>query len=276
VDNQISKGEAFMWVYFKLALISVLSTCIPFIAQAGVFDQQYYRVLRVYKNDNDGQNQLVLNAGRNNNIIENMVFKVYRYREIYDPYMNEMENEPNPDNTRSMLVEIARARTYRVFTGLSNARIENISKASNVELLEYPAIMEGDIAVPMKMKVVKVNVMTKEIVLFDTDIFELGEGFVIRPEIKDQIIEIGKEFAGYHGGRIIIEGHTDKQGLSEVNRSTSFEKARVIKTFFMDELSMDEDGILCIGYGEDETFKRNNVSQEANLNNRIVIKYLLL
>ncbi len=265
-----------MWSYIKLILISVLSIFITLIAQAGVFDQQYYRVLRVYKDASDRQNQLVLNAGKNNNIIENMVFKVYRYQEVFDPYKNGIENGLSPDNTRSMLVEIARARTYRVFSGLSNARIDNFSKASNVDLLEYPVIMEGDIAVPVKMKVVKVNTMTKEVVLFDTDIFELGEGFVIRAEIKDQIIEVGKEFMGYHGGRIVIEGHTDKHGLSEVNRSTSFEKARAIKTFFVDELSMDAEDILCIGYGEDETFKRNNISQEASLNNRIVIKYLLL
>ncbi len=236
-------------------------------------DHKVSRVIQVFKDEAKNQSQLVINSGSIDGVHENMLYKVLRKKEIYDPYFEKNLDTVDLSAEQTVFIEIARIRTFRVGRQSSMARIEALSQAEDMDLLDYPMIMEGDVVLPVKINIAKINQLTKVFTFFDGDLFEVGS-MEIRSEVMDFLKEVGNELDNYSGGKIIIEGHSDRSGDRIQNRQITLQKARVLKTFLVDEIGLDDEDIVCIGYGEDDLLKRNSIKSDQRYNNRLVIKYL--
>lgn len=225
-----------------------------------------YRVLRTFRKADGTQGQIVINGGKKAGLFEDMVFRIYRYKQLYDPYAEE-----NDDN--GVYVELARARSYRVTRERVLARVEKISEADTLKILDYPIVMNGDFAIPVKINIKRVKEMTKVFTLFDADLFDLVT-HEIRSSRQKRLVEIGNELASYKNGTVIIEGHTDRAGRQQDNRLKSFEKAQHLKRYLVAHSRLVDEDIVSVGYGESDPYKRNNLPGEERQNNRLIIKFV--
>lgn len=261
-----------MRTIFVIILVTVMSPCI--LAES---KDEVYRVVRVHKDEQDMQNQIVINGGEKHGITENMLFSIYRKQEVSDPYAELQATEENREAgwsaEKMALIEIARVRSYRVYERVANARIESISDGFELDTLEYPVILEGDYVVPLKISVARINQLTEVFSYFDADLFDMGT-YKVRSEIYDAFSKMADVLKSYRGGKIIIEGHVDRSGDRAENRKKSLTKAEVIKAFLVSELGLDEETILCIGYGEDDLVTRSTIGSEVRKNNRVIIKFV--
>ena len=70
----------------------------------------------------------------------------------------------------------------------------------------------------------------------------------------------------------MIEGHTDQNGSSSDNQIESYQRALTIRQFIIDELNMDENRIIAVGFGESEIIDDSYVAGYRQNNRRIVFK----
>ena len=113
-------------------------------------------------------------------------------------------------------------------------------------------------------------------------LFDVGEAS-IRPEAQDLLTSLGEmyleEFSEF---ALQIEGHTDNSPINTTafpdNHMLSFARANAVRRFFMTNLNILSEDMICTGYGEDEPFDPevdNNLPQNRKNNRRVEIKYVL-
>ena len=75
----------------------------------------------------------------------------------------------------------------------------------------------------------------------------------------------------YKDFKIRIEGHTDRQGNSDVNKRISLERANSVKKYIVSN-GISSDRVSAIGYGEDRPAYNYVKDSEVNeLNRRIEV-----
>ena len=93
----------------------------------------------------------------------------------------------------------------------------------------------------------------------------------LSPAAETQLRELGialatPELAGF---RFEIAGHTDSTGPASFNRSLSLERARTVRQFLIEQMSIPPDRVRIAGYGEDRLAMPDD--PEASENRRVEI-----
>lgn len=145
-------------------------------------------------------------------------------------------------------------------------------------LIRYPQIMIGDIVSEPGLTI------EKRVELLPTLSFRFEELFVdpksnpasfeISERGRERLREVYRKLSKARVPGIVIEGHTDPKGKSEVNQIESYQRALVVRHVMADTFKFDEKRMLAIGYGEAELADQSLTSGSAEVNRRIVIKPL--
>ena len=100
-------------------------------------------------------------------------------------------------------------------------------------------------------------------------LFDVGKSD-IKPEYYEKLDNLIK-YMRYKDFKIRVEGHTDKQGNSNVNKRISLERANSVKKYIVSN-GISEGRVNAIGYGEDRPAYNYIGDSEVNeLNRRIEI-----
>lgn len=97
-----------------------------------------------------------------------------------------------------------------------------------------------------------------------------NESDKIKPEFYDEIKSLANFMKEYPSTKVMIEGHTSKQGLRKYNQVLSEKRALAVKKILMSDFSIDKNRISTIGYGFDRLLKEGD-SIEAHAQNRRII-----
>lgn len=112
----------------------------------------------------------------------------------------------------------------------------------------------------------------KESILLTFDsglLFDVGS-YQLRPEIRENLVELSKILNKYKDTGILVEGHTDDRGTEEYNQTLSENRA---KSFFN---QLVRDGVpnlrfTVIGMGESRPIADNNTVEGRQQNRRVEI-----
>lgn len=93
----------------------------------------------------------------------------------------------------------------------------------------------------------------------------------LTPEAKAQLEGLGKALAARQGklqpGEIVIEGHADARGSSELNKKLSEERARAVVKHLVSAHSVDGNTLKPVGMGKDRL--KDAAHPESEVNRRV-------
>jgi len=89
----------------------------------------------------------------------------------------------------------------------------------------------------------------------------------IRPENFGLLSKLRQVLKTFPDSPIEIEGHTDSQGAAERNKTLSQARADAVREYLLANMTVDEDRVGAVGYGEDRPIA-NNETEEGRAKNR--------
>jgi outer membrane protein OmpA-like peptidoglycan-associated protein len=101
-------------------------------------------------------------------------------------------------------------------------------------------------------------------VLFDTGKAD------IKPRFYSELKDLAKFLQDHPTSTVVIEGHTDSKGSSELNRELSQKRATSIADVLVDSFRIKADRVKGIGYGETRPIADNETEDGRKLNRRVV------
>jgi outer membrane protein OmpA-like peptidoglycan-associated protein len=140
----------------------------------------------------------------------------------------------------------------------------------------YGDVMAGDLAIIQKVVIVPAKVLTPEMSVTYSSLFEdpksNPETFELTISGRTKLREVGQVFAGMKVGMLMIEGHTDQRGDSNLNQIESFQRALTVRQYLIDELGFDENRVTAIGLGESEPLSTTILPGNRERSRRIILK----
>lgn len=102
-------------------------------------------------------------------------------------------------------------------------------------------------------------------IYFDYNSAEIG------PKAVPVLLELGRALTSpaLAGTRFMVGGHTDARGTAGYNQTLSERRAVAIKQFLVQQLKVDQDRLLAIGFGKEQL--KNKVNPEADENRRVQV-----
>ncbi len=94
----------------------------------------------------------------------------------------------------------------------------------------------------------------------------------LRPEVRPQLDYIVRFLETYPMFNLVVEGHTDSDGLDESNLRLSQDRADAISDYIMKRGGFEEERIKGIGYGETRPLVPNDTDEHKQMNRRVEFK----
>lgn len=91
----------------------------------------------------------------------------------------------------------------------------------------------------------------------------------IRPESTPTLKEIGKMMADHPELKLMIEGHTDNVGDDAANQTLSEKRAASVRTYLVDNFSVDAARLESKGFGESKPVSGNDTAEGRQNNRRV-------
>jgi outer membrane protein OmpA-like peptidoglycan-associated protein len=135
----------------------------------------------------------------------------------------------------------------------------NVSESGSAESLEAYLTSGSDAELPKRFRFVDLT-------------FESGRSH-LDPRSQDIVVRIGQILNQHSSARILLEGHTDSVGSSEVNLKISQDRAQSVKDMLVDQ-GVDANRIEVAGRGDSQPFVQNDTEANRQLNRRIEIVVL--
>jgi outer membrane protein OmpA-like peptidoglycan-associated protein len=134
-----------------------------------------------------------------------------------------------------------------------------VSESGSAESLEAYLTSGSDAELPKRFRFVDLT-------------FESGRSH-LDPRSQDIVVRIGQILNQHSSARILLEGHTDSVGSSEVNLKISQDRAQSVKDMLVDQ-GVDANRIEVAGRGDSQPFVQNDTEANRQLNRRIEIVVL--
>jgi len=220
-----------------------------------------------YLDVNDNSKMVVLNAGKNDGVLEGTALKVFR-----------SSNQTTGTNTQEKVwIETGMLKIVEIQNKISIAEVTSQnSKMSSMFFPDFPGIMAGDLAVVKTQNVARKQIVTPTTNLSYSKLFEdpksRPETFELSREGRKEIMAAVKIYARSRVSLLMVEGYTDHRGPRNVNQVESYQRALTVRQFLIDELGFDPDKVLAVGYGEGEPADSSLAPGFEEANRRIVFK----
>jgi outer membrane protein OmpA-like peptidoglycan-associated protein len=120
-------------------------------------------------------------------------------------------------------------------------------------------------AVPEPQDVLSI-VWTLPEIAFDSDSHE------IKSEYRQSLEQAAQAIAANPDAQFTIEGHTDNVGEASYNLELSRKRADTVKTYLVNEFSMNASQISAIGFGEEQPLVDNDSENNRQKNRRVEIR----
>jgi OmpA-OmpF porin, OOP family len=91
----------------------------------------------------------------------------------------------------------------------------------------------------------------------------------IRPESTPTLEEIGTMLQEHQDLRLSIEGHTDSDGEEAFNQDLSDRRAAAVKTYLVEQFTIDADRLTTVGFGESKPVAGNDTPEGKQQNRRV-------
>ncbi len=239
-----------------LTLALVLSVKSPMVMAT----ESVYRVVG-YVGTGDGVNHVMIDAGRDDGVVSGEIFRVIR----------------PPRGGLLTPIETGLIKITAVHATESLAEIVVQSTPESLAVLTpFQDIMAGDLLKPQRITIAKAKILTPEIVLRYSAIFDDPKGQPSNYELtlagRRALRDVAEQISWARAGMLVIEGHTDQKGSSEQNQIESYQRALTIRQMMIDDLGFDENRITAIGLGESEPISDVILPGNADRSRRIVFK----
>jgi outer membrane protein OmpA-like peptidoglycan-associated protein len=140
----------------------------------------------------------------------------------------------------------------------------------------YGDVMAGDLALAQRLTIAPSKVLTPEISLKFSSLFEdpkaQPETFELTFGGRAKLREMVQSLGQMKVGMLMVEGHTDQRGDFNQNQIESYQRALTIRQYLIDDLGFDESRITAIGLGESEPLSDRILPGHSNQSRRIVLK----
>ena len=100
-------------------------------------------------------------------------------------------------------------------------------------------------------------------------VFQSGQSELLE-SAKGKLDEIADALVKAKAQGVVIEGHTDSQGSSSLNRELSQERAEAVKDYLVDH-GVPGDSIRAVGKGESKSIADNDTAEGRAMNRRVEI-----
>jgi OOP family OmpA-OmpF porin len=98
--------------------------------------------------------------------------------------------------------------------------------------------------------------------------FPIGKA-VIMPENYALLSKVQLAIRSFNDPEVIVEGHTDSTGSTEVNQQLSQERATAVKEYLVSNDTLPGSSVLAVGYGSTRPLMSNETAEGRAVNRRI-------
>jgi OmpA-OmpF porin, OOP family len=98
--------------------------------------------------------------------------------------------------------------------------------------------------------------------------FPIGKA-VIMPENYALLSKVQLAIRSFNDPEVIVEGHTDSTGSTEVNQQLSQERATAVKEYLVSNDTLPGSNVLAVGYGSTRPLMSNETAEGRAVNRRI-------
>lgn len=137
---------------------------------------------------------------------------------------------------------------------------------------QEPIIVEETPNEKPELEPVGVPTANKEAFKLDKVYFKLGDA-VLLPDSYEQLNKLVEHMKNNPLIKIQVEGHTDNQGDSKLNKKLSLDRAYNVRTYLVDK-GIDPKRIKFTGKGDSEPISANNNEDQRKLNRRVEYKII--
>lgn len=149
----------------------------------------------------------------------------------------------------------------------------SLSKASSQDL---NFLMAGDLVLPINFKIVRDRRPYRDIVISYYDLFRHPKAgpqtFEFSTDGRQRLDQALKELGSQRFEKIIVKAYTDHEGDQGDNQAESYQRALVVKQYITNQISIDPDYVLAMGFGELDPVDDSYVAGYSRANRRVVIK----
>lgn len=152
--------------------------------------------------------------------------------------------------------------------------IENGTGISNSLFQKFAGPMAGDELKEYNPTITKSTEILPDLEESYYDLFRDPKAsptsFELTEEGSARLLEKLKPFKSSRVSMVLVEGYTDRIGLSSENQAESYQRALAIRSLMIQELDMSPDRVVAVGYGDGEQ-KPIFVAQESKRGNRRIV-----
>jgi outer membrane protein OmpA-like peptidoglycan-associated protein len=98
--------------------------------------------------------------------------------------------------------------------------------------------------------------------------FPIGKA-VIMPENYALLSKVQLAIRSFNEPEVIVEGHTDSTGSTEVNQQLSQERATAVKEYLVSNNTLPDSNVMAVGYGSSRPLMSNESAEGRAVNRRI-------
>ncbi|MBM4253293.1 MAG: OmpA family protein [Deltaproteobacteria bacterium] len=208
---------------------------------------------------------VVIGAGKDSGIVIGTQFRTYRLSVTAHP----------------IWVETGHLRVVEVQEGAIIAEVDGKGSALAKALFpKFPSMMVGDLAVIQSFNFTRRQQMTPALTIPYTELFTDPKAnptsFELTAEGLKQLKEAAKAFSAARLSLLMVEGHTDHDGPSNISQIESYQRAMAVRQILLHELGFDEKRVVAVGYGDGEPLDPTFAPGHVEANRRIVLKVVPL
>jgi outer membrane protein OmpA-like peptidoglycan-associated protein len=228
--------------------------CVALEAQAG----ETFKILSYMPGANE--DHVLLEGGRDHGLIPGSTLRVYRAH-----------------SNDGMYVETGVLKVSGVFNDRAMATVINQgSDQSKMLFQQFPGVMAGDFAAPQRLTIARIQKLAAEINLSYDSLFEDPRGNPASFELTvvgiEELASAAAELGHIRAKLLIVEGHTDSAGSSDVNQVESYQRALTVRQYLVDKMGFDPKRLTAVGFGESQLADESETSGSITKNRRIVLK----
>ncbi len=222
--------------------------------------ERAYKVVG-YMGFGEGGSHVLIDAGRTDGVVSGEIFRTMR----------------PPRGGLVTPIETGLIKVTSIHENESLAEILSNSTPESVAFLApFQDVMAGDLIKPQRISIAKAKILSPEIVLRYSTIFDDPKGQPSNYELtlagRKALRDVAEQISWARAGMLVIEGHTDQKGSSEQNQIESYQRALTIRQTMIDDLGFDESRVIAIGLGESEPISEVILPGNADRSRRLVFK----
>lgn len=225
-----------------------------------------YRIIRYWELPKEQISLVIVGGGSAQGIVEGAIFNSYR-----------AFSYPVNRGNEILWVKTGSLKAIKLGKNFTLARVTSQGSMLSRSLFpKFFGVMGGDWVYEQKVQFSRNLVFTPTRTLSYHEIFLDPKAYPNTFELSFEgcaaIDRVARDYSKLKLPLLMIEGHTDRNGASEVNQVESYQRALTVRKYLIDTHNFDPARVVAIGYGESEPAVDNYVPDYRRQNRRIVFK----